>query len=326
MGFDSKLQDYFANVNITLSGKPAEHLTHIYADYVEIVSLFSNQNYVSTADVLDRFRDEGIIMQNKNDEEQAGENDKNEKWINSIFQILNEREYLYAADYPFEILGNNKIKLKDQAQLTDKNRLYIFLLLASSLNVFGLFESELTSEFELVCFHTLAKYLPSHATVKSFGKNSEYTGTATEKITKLAIDLKVNIDDDFLNKISPKGNQERGLDIIGWIPFSDNVSNHFSLFCQCACGKEWYKKLTETRRYERYYKFHCNKPNHAMFIPYSLINFQDSDFYQADELGTDTLLFERKRILNYIDDLTFFKALNSKLLVDNCIGFEEDIV
>lgn len=326
MSFDSKLKEYFANVNIKLSGKPAEHLIHIYADYVEIVSLFSNQNYVSTADVLDRFRDEGIIMQQKNDEEQAGENDKNEKWINSIFQILNEREYLFSTDYPFEILGNNKIKLKDQAQLTDKNRLYIFLLLASSLNVFDLFESELTSEFELVCFHTLAKYLPSHATVKSFGKNSEYTGTAKEKITKLASDLKVNIDDNFLNKISHKGNQERGLDIVGWIPFSDNVSNHFSLFCQCACGKEWFKKLTETRRYERYYKFHCNKPNHAMFIPYSLINFQDSDFYQADELGTDTLLFERKRILNYIDDLAFFMSLNSKILVDNCIGFEEDIV
>lgn len=326
MSFDNKLKDYFAKVNIKLSGKPAEHLIHIYADYVEIVSLFSNQNYVSTSDILDRFRDEGIITQKKNDDEQAGENDKNEQWINTIFQILNEREYLYTADYPFEILGNNKIKLKSQAHLTDKNRLYIFLLLASSLNVFGLFESELTSEFELVCFHALAKYLPSHATVKSFGKNSEYTGTATEKITKLATDLKVNIDDDFLNKISAKGNQERGLDIIGWIPFSDNVSNHFSLFCQCACGKEWYKKLTETRRYERYYKFYCNKPNHAMFIPYSLINFQDSDFYQADELATDTLLFERKRILNYIDDVTFFNALNSKTLVDNCIGFEEDIV
>jgi hypothetical protein len=326
MSFDNKLKDYFAEVNIKLSGKPAEHLIHIYADYVEIVSLFSNQNYISTSDILDRFRDEGIITQKKNDNEQAGENDKNEQWINTIFQILNEREYLYTTDYPFEILGNNKIKLKSQAHLTDKNRLYIFLLLASSLNVFGLFESELTSEFELVCFHALAKYLPSHATVKSFGKNTEYTGTATEKITKLATDLKVTIDDDFLNKISAKGNQERGLDIIGWIPFSDNISNQFSLFCQCACGKEWYKKLTETRRYERYYKFYCNKPNHAMFIPYSLINFQDSDFYQADELATDTLLFERKRILNYIDDVTFFNTLNSKLLVDNCIGFEEDIV
>ena len=326
MSFDNKLHDYFASVNIKLSGKPAEHLTHIYADYVEIVSLFSNQNYISTSDVLDRFRDEGIITQKKNDDEQADENDKNETWISTIFQTLCERQYLYTGDYPFEIFGNNKIKLKSQKVLTDKNRLYLFLLLASSLNVFGLFESELTTEFELVCFHALAKFLPSHATVKSFGKNSEYTGSATEKITKLATDLKVDIDDDFINKISVRGNQERGLDIIGWIPFSDDVSNHFSLFCQCACGKEWYRKLTETRRYERYYKFYCNKPNHAMFIPYSLINFQDSDFYQADELATDTLLFERKRILNYIDDITFFDALNSKKLIDSCIGFEEDIV
>lgn len=326
MSFDKKIQDYFSNVNIKLSGKPAEYLAHIYADYVEIVSLFSNQNYISTTDVLDRFRDEGIITQKKNDDEQAGENDKNEKWINGIFKILNEREYLYTIDYPYEIFGNNKIKLKSQVQLTDKNKLYIFLLLASNLNVFGLFESELTSEFELVCFHSLTKFLPLHATVKSFGKNSKYTGTAREKIKKLAEELKVNIDDDFINKFSSKGNQERGLDIIGWIPFSDNVSNHFSLFCQCACGKEWYKKLNETRRYERYYKFYCNKPNHAMFIPYSLINFQGSDFYQADELGTDTLLFDRKRILNYSDDLTFFNALNSKTLVDNCIEFEEDIV
>jgi hypothetical protein len=326
MNFENKLQDYFASANIKLSDKPAEHLTHIYADYVEIVSLFSNQNYVSTSDILDRFRDELIITQKKKDDEQAVENDKNEQWIDSIFQVLNEREYLYIEDYPYEMLGNNKIKLKGMAQLTDKNKLYIFLLLASSLNVFGIFESELTSEFELVCFHTLAKYLPSHATVKSFGKNSEYTGTAIEKITNLAKDLKVNIDDNFLKKISAKGNQERGLDIVGWISFSDNVSNHFSLFCQCACGKEWYKKLTETRRYERYYKFHCNKPNHALFVPYSLINFQDSDFYQADELGTDTLLFERKRILNFIDDTTFFNSLLSKKLVDNCIEFEEDIV
>jgi hypothetical protein len=112
-----------------------------------------------------------LLIWKKNDDEQASENDKNEQWINTIFQILNERGYLYTGDYPFEILGNNKIKLKSQAQLTDKNRLYIFLLLASSLNVFGLFEPELTSEFELVCFHALAKYLPSHATVKSFGKN-----------------------------------------------------------------------------------------------------------------------------------------------------------
>jgi len=63
-----------------------------------------------------------------------------------------------------------------------------------------------------------------------------------------------------------------------------------------------------------------------MFIPYSLINYHDSDFHQADELSVDTLLFERKRIINYVDDFTFFIPLNSKKLVDKCIEFEEDIV
>jgi len=325
MSFDDKIQLYFSKVNIKLNGeKPAKHLTHIYADYVEVVSLFSNQNYISTADILDRFRDEGIITKKKEDAEQADANDKNEQWINEIFKVLNEREYLFVADYPFEILGNNKIKLK--ANLTDKHKLYIFLLLSSSLNIFNLFEPELTKEFELVCSHSLAAFLPPHATVKSFGKNSVYTGTASQKINKLALDLKVTVDDDFLAKISAKGNQERGLDIIGWISFEDNVANHFSVLCQCACGKEWYKKLIETRRYEKYYKFHCNNPIHAMFIPYSLINFQNSDFYQADEIAVDTLLFERKRILNYIPDNTFFNATDSKVLVDKCVGFEEDIV
>lgn len=326
MNFDNKLNNYFANPTIKLSSKPAENLVHIYADYIEIISLFSNQNYVSTTDILDRFHDEGIILKNKQDEEQAADNDQNERWINSIYRVLLEREQLYNNDYPFDFLGNNKIKFKNVGLLTDKNKLYIFLLLASSLNIFGSFEAELTSEFELICYHALGKYLPQHATVKSFGKNTTYTGTAIEKIKKLAADLKVEVDDDFLNKISARGTMERGLDIIGWISFSDNVPNHLSLLCQCACGKEWYKKLTETRRYEKYYKFYCNKPNHAMFIPYSLINYQDSDFHQADELAVDTLLFERKRIINYVDDFTFFSPLNSKKLVDKCIGFEEDIV
>lgn len=326
MSFDKKLNNYFSNLTVKLGSKHTKNLVHIYADYVEIVSLVSNQNYVSTTDILDRFRDEGIISKNKRDEEQAANNDKYERWIDSFYRVLREREQLYNNDYPFDILGNNKIKLKNANKLNDKNKLYIFLLLASSLNIFDPFEPELTSEFELVCQNALLKYLPQHATIKCFGKNTTYTGTAIQKITKLATDLKVEVDDDFLNKISARGNMDRGLDIIGWISFSDNVPNHLSLLCQCACGKEWYSKLTETRRFEKYYKFYCNKPIHAMFIPYSLINYQDSDFHQADELSVDTLLFERKRIITYVDDFKFFGSLNSKKLVDKCIKFEEDIV
>lgn len=326
MDFDAKLSEYFTKLTIKLNHKPAHNLVHLYADYVEIIGLSSNKNYVSTMDILDRFHDESIILKSKSDKDQALNNDEHERWINSIYRILLEREQIYAGDYPFEFLGNNKIKLKNVERLSDKNKVYIFLLLASNLSIFSLFEPELTSEFELVCHQVLTEYLPKHAIVKSFGKNTSYAGTAIEKIKKLAIDLKVEVDDDFLSKISEKGNMERGLDIIGWIPFSDNVANHLSLLCQCACGKEWFNKLTETRRYERYYKFYVNKPNHVMFIPYALIDYQRSDFHQGDELSVDTLLFERKRILCYVNDFNFFASLNSKELVDKCIEFEEDIV
>lgn len=325
MTIEEKIQKYFSAVNIKMSLKPAENLTHLYADYLEMVSLFSNSNYISSSDLLDRFRDEGLITKRKADDEQAEDNDKHEHWVNQIFEIILERKILFQDDYPFEILGNNKIKLKSIDDLNDRHKLYLFLLASSCLYLFEIFESDLTKEFESVCYEALRKFLPSHSTVKSFGKNSDYTGTAVEKINNLASDLKVKVNNAYLNKISKKGNQERGLDIIGWIPFNDSVANFLSILCQCACGKEWYKKLNETRRYENYYEFHCNKPVHAMFIPYALINYQCSDFHQADEI-TDSLLFERKRILNYVSDTTFFNALNSKSIIDKCIEYEEDIV
>ncbi len=323
---DSKIGQYFSNVSLKLYSPPARHLVHLYADYVELISLFSNSDFVTASDIADRFKDEGILTKKKEDSEQAEGNDKNEQWINEIFQVLEERSFLYLSDYPFKLYGNSRIQLIPQPDLNNRHKLYIFLLLSSCLYQFGDFEPELTSEFEYVCHQALLKYMPSHAVVKSLGKNSEYSGTAKEKIRLLAKELKVEVNDDFLNKISTQGNQERGLDLIGWIPFDDNVPNHFSILSQCACGKEWYKKLAETRRYENYYNFYCVKPLHALFIPYSLINYQNSDFYQADEISIPTLLFERKRILNYISDTSFFVSLSSKQLVDKCIEYEEDIV
>jgi len=325
MRIEDKIQRYFSAVNIKMSSTPAKHLTHLYADYLEAVSLFSNRNYISSSDLLDRFRDEGFITRKKNDEEQAENNDSHEQWVNQIFEIAVERKILFQDDYPFALLGNNKIKLKPLSELNNRNKLYLFLLVSSCLYLFRIFEPELTKEFELVCCEALLKFLPSHAIVKSFGKNTHYKGTAIEKINRLANDLKIKVNDSFIKKISREGNQDRGLDIIGWIPFEDNVANFLSILCQCACGKEWHKKLHETRRYENYYEFHGNKPVHAMFIPYALINHQDLDFHQADEIIA-SLLFERKRILNYVTDDAFFDRLTSKTIIDKCIEYEEDVV
>ncbi len=331
MSFDEKLTEYFSNFSLQLGTKPTENLTYLYADYVELIALFSNGSFVTSTDILDRFKDEGVFIlrekdngTNDEDGDRAEVNDKYEIFMDGIFRLINERANLFNSDYPF-LVHNDKIILEDKDKITERHKLYIFLLLSSSLNIFSLFQPELTTEFEIVCFEVLKNFLPDHAVVKSFGKKSDYQGSAVQKIQALANDLKIKIDEDGFNEISKKGNQEKGLDLIGWIPFDDIVPNFLAILAQCACGKDWNKKLHETSRYNNYMRFHRLKPLHSMFIPYSLVTYLKSVFFRNDEID-NRLIFERKRILNYLNDLTFFHELDARVLVDKCIEFEEAIV
>ncbi|MDM1377710.1 hypothetical protein [Myroides marinus] len=325
MNFNNKIASFFTNFSLELGTIPSKRHIHLYADYVELVSLFSNQNYISSSDILDRFQDEGIIKQKKADSDQSEANDDDERFINSIYRLIIERAQIFKDDYPFKIEGIDKIRLKENAVITPRNEIYIYLLISSSLNIFSDFQTELTTEFEEISAEVLKNFLPAHAIVKSFGKNSDYTGTAAQKIKALAKDVKIEIDNDAFEEISNKGTQEKGLDLIGWVPFEDNVSNLLIILVQCACGKEWYKKQGETSRYNNYLKFHRLTPIHSMFIPYNLVSYNKKTFFANDEID-NRLIFERKRIMNYIHDTDFFKQYESKTLVDKCIEIEEDIV
>lgn len=321
-----KIQDEFSSIKVFLTYKPTENLTHLYADYVEVVSLFSNKNTVSSTDILDRLRDEGMLLRDKKrDEDQAEDNDVKENLIDRVFRELQNRTYLYKDDYPFELLEGNKIVTKYNLGNNTRQKVYIFLLMASNLSIFGLFENELTTEFETISFEALKNFLPPNSIIREMGQNTQYSGNTVSKIKQLANEINIKIDEEAIKQISVRANKEKGLDLIGWIPFDDGLPNLLLILCQCACGTEWYKKISETGRYENYLRFYRKKPIHTMFIPYSQINYQKEEFYQSDEI-TDTLLFDRKRILNHINDTTFFDSLNSKLVVNKCIEFEEDIV
>ena len=323
--FEDKITEYFAKVNIKFKSKPATYLLHQYADFVELVSLFSNDNYVTKSDILDRFIDQSILKKESADANRAKNNDANEAFINRIFDIISDRVYLFKNDYPFEF-SESRIKLLSRDIINERHKVYFLLLISSNLDIFSIFQPELTTEFETICYNVLKCYLPINAKVIEFGKNSTYSGNAKEKITQLAAELSVEIDAKTLNQIPDENKQERGLDIVGWIPSGDLIPNTLWIFCQCACGKDWTDKLSETRRYNLYYKFHRNKPVHTLFIPYSLIDVQNSYFYQSDEIPVETLFFERKRIINGIQSTEFFDKLKCKLLVEKAIETEEDIV
>lgn len=326
MSFDNKLAAFFTGFSLEMGSPPTRNLIYLYADYVELLSLFSNQNYVTLSDVLDRFKDEGIIRQKDHDKDQSEANDENERFVTSIFSLLNDRAQIFGSAYPYFVSESSRIILKEDASLNDKHKVYLFMLLSSSLDIFADFQPELTTEFEILSAEVLRNFLPPHAVVKSFGKNSDYTGTAVQKITALSADVSTPLDNEAFSQISEKGMQEKGLDVVGWIPFADTVANYLSVFVQCACGKDWRAKLAETSRYNNYFKFHRLRPLHSMFLPYSLIDYNRNIFFRNDEFGNNCLVFERKRIINYLLDSTFFAEFNSKKLVEECIKYEEKIV
>lgn len=282
-----------------------------FADFVELVVLFSNADGVTLGDIQDKFFGE----KNYNS---AKVRDKDEALLLEIFIIIEQRIFLFKDDYPFDYINLEILKLK--TVLTFKNKLYISLLLSSKLNIFNDFRTELTTEFESISFNVLKEFLPKRSIIKDFGKNTTYTGNAINKIKELAKDLNIKIDDYELNQVNERNYQERGLDVVGWINFDDNCMNKIIFLCQCACGKEFESKQHDTRRFENYYIFYKNKPQHVLFIPYSLLNINENKFYHSDLIEKDYLVFERKRILELHNDLAFEDSESFKI-VNKCIDY-----
>ncbi len=321
----NNLEEFFNNFQLKFSEKkPFETKVYLYADYFELLALFNNGSIITKSEVLDRLKDEGIINQEKNQSNQAETNDKNESFVRNVFLLISQRSLSFKEDYPFNYLSES-IVLKEE--LIVKQKLYLHLLLSSNLYLFPTrFVSSLTSEFELLSEEALKNYLPDFATVKSFGENSEFKGYIKDKIKELAKLMSIEADETFLDTISDKGTKDLGLDIVGWLPFDDEIGNYLSIFGQCACGKDWNKKLSETKRYKRFLKSYLSDSQHSLFIPYSLINYNNSTFYEHHEFGDSILLFERKRILSLINNESIYEKLDSNEFIERCINYEEDIV
>lgn len=323
--FQAKLVEQFVNFKI---GVPnfSKHEEHLYADYIELVALFSARDFVTATDILDRLKDEGNVVKSDDldDEDAAEKNDENETWINELFGVLEQRSIVYGNDYPFD-LSHNKIVLTEN--IVHKHKVYLYMLISSNLNLFSSVSTSLTSDFETVSYYALLNYLPGRSKVKQFGKQSEYEGSAIQKIRHLADDLNMSINEHEINNVSEKNMQERGLDLIGWIPFSDDCPNMIVVLGQCACGKSWFSKYHDTKRFANYLNFYKLRPISAMFIPYSLVGkHSGSRFYRSDDIEDNSLLFERKRITELFPNETQFQDLESRQVIDMCLTYVEDII
>lgn len=335
MNFEEKLESQFIRLTIS-SPSVAKYITHIYADYVELNALFLKDE-VTKADISDKLRDVNDAnireaaekeLDNINVPEEIAslsteKDDTIEDIIHEMFEICQDRQTLFKEDeYPF-MVQNNYIKLKED--LTDKHKLYILLLLCSNLNYFNIIRHELTVDFEVLSYHGLRSFLPLKAVVREFGKNSFYKGSAQEKILSLAKDLGIEINKRKFDDISPKNFQERGLDLIAWYPFSDNIPNMIVILAQCACGKEWDDKQGDTKRFQGYMHFDDISLIHMMFIPYAIGSMDKKKFHQCDIIHNNRLIFDRKRILEQLGDFAFLQQLTSLLAIEKIISKRIDL-
>jgi hypothetical protein len=321
ISFNDKIDALLVNLKIEKPKAP-KYIEHIYADFIEMNAFFLKDEVTLSdiSDLLNDVKDTNIVNEEIDsgsvfDESNMAEiNDKISGKIKSIFDLCMFRSSLFQADeYPF-IVTDKQIKIK--AKITDKQKLYLFLLISSNLNYFESIESILTKEFESLSTLSLKKYFPQKATVKSFGKNSQYKGNAQEKIKTLAFELGIKINEEKINCISKHNVQERGLDIVAWIPFEDKVPNLVILLGQCACGKNWDTKQADTVFFSNYFYFE-NSPIHCMFIPYSLVD-TSGNFSQYDRI-LNNLFFDRKRIIEQFDEIEFFEDFESFKIIDKFI-------
>ena len=313
MNFEEKYNQCLRNLDNVSKPDFPNNDTNLYADFVELLVVFSKGDGISHGDIQDRFFGEPE-PDRKNSSEK---NDNNEFLIGKIFDLIEERKSLYKDLYPFDLDNRQIISLKADLSLSQK--LYLFLLFSSSLDIFKTFNTEITTDFELISYAAIHSFLPQ-AIVKPFGKLSVYKGTAKEKIKQLADDIGLPTDEDEIACVSERNVQERGLDIALWIPFEDKCQNKIIILCQCACGKQYESKQHDIRRYKNYYRFYRTKPLLTLFIPYSLINPQNNKFYHSDCIEDDYLLFERLRIIHLAKQKEdILSSLYSLVLIERCI-------
>lgn len=310
---------------------PSSHrYSHISCDYIELLALVNNSDILSIEDIRDRFfEDEEIHIPKNESDENLGSMvaETDEKWTNQIlgwFNSLEIRQNLYRDFYPF-FISTDTIKLKEE--LSNKHKLYLFLLLNSNLKYIEE-TSKLTSDFEELSLIAFTKYLPSSAKVYRFGKSltaNRYTGHITNKIDKLAEDLKFST--KYKSRFfAENDNGDGGLDIVSWIPFNnDENQNNIQVFLgQCATGKEWNKKQWEPCKMANYIDFQSN-PQNVIFIPYDGRDI-DREFEEEGRM-LKNIYFDRIRLLYLLEsEETLLNTLNSMDIVNNAIEFEEDIV
>ena len=287
--------------------KPPTPLSSAYlqADFVELLCLAQPDGVIGVHDVLYSFR-QGAEMDTSSEFEalspiDAEKFDRQLSYIHEWFHYIASRCKIFNELYPFCIDASTRHVILKR-DLNDLQKLYLFLLMASSLRcVNPSVISDIGSTFEMISAMALKRYFGNGSYVHVFGarSSSRYIGNKYAKIHRLAQDLRdeLLIDGDTFPKTDTG---DEGLDIVGWIPPTDGMSGMIIVLGQCACTEDWVDKQSSSAfdKWSQLIRFTV-RPVNAVFIPYCFRDTSGS-WYRRHRIH-NTLLIDRLRIVQLLN-------------------------
>jgi hypothetical protein len=167
----------------------------------------------------------------------------NEGLSDAMMTEIGYRITACSDGYPFITDRTGSILIRRDDAHSTKALIYRYLLLATRLNMSteklqaGIDGTQIMEELGSA---VLGNYLGNRAEVEVFGTARQ--GGFAQKIGDLCASLSEggrfrNIDTGILSA------NDDGLDVVGWIPFSDNLPAKLSVFGQCKTGTSWHDHL-----------------------------------------------------------------------------------
>jgi hypothetical protein len=219
--------------------------------------------------------------------EQASGDEPSEDFLNSIWIELINRQAQYSNPL-FKVI-DKRIESEDYSGSKEE---YIVCLI---LSLFGVQEEfrDGPKLFERLSAEVVKRYL--NGKVFIFGwPPIEGTPTAIAERIKSACEC---FHERFAESPAERYN-DRGVDLVAWIPFIDSKSSQCVILAQCASGHNWREKTTRLplSSWKQYIHWACN-PMKAFFVPCIIPDNLWHDV--SNEAG---ILFDRIRIMNLIGD------------------------
>lgn len=266
----------------------------VVADFMELQCLLT-QNPVSTYSMRSLFSMSDDELENDGVE---SSDDLSVDAIEDGIKVCEERSTFCPAKYPFSV---GRCSLEPQEAVGVNRDIYQFLLLSTRLDMntqkvqAG---QDATKLFEELCVFVAKEYFGQHAKAMVFGTAGG--GGFKHKVEDMIRSL--NLTSSYKVPLGSTGRQkDAAVDVVVWIPFSDNKDSQMIAIGQCKTGTHWDGMLTATLPRVFFGSYFTGDP------------FADVErmFFVSESYGVDRweersrkagIMFDRTRIMEYIPD------------------------